>query len=269
MGCSLGLEYCILHRSCSDCNYNDTPYVPPTLTKEQEEENRRLAVLRNKLNRRRQERFMSNVLPNAVVPIIGHSDGCGFFTDKYFITAGHCLDNGPISICVDGQIYAFSKDDALILKTIDKANEKHQTGDIAIFKFNNQRYSLRINLRGIDLFDISNRFILPHYVHSSEQGENDSIFSGSKELYKFEVDTFFSPMSILEKTDYNSNSYVSHFFEAITESSLKEGSSGSPLLNAKNEVVGILVGCLDPENKPNTILFQQICSMDMELGLSW
>jgi hypothetical protein len=257
MGCKLELEYCTRSCGCNNCVYNDRPILT-TISKENEEENQRKAAIRRKIKADRRKRFIENALPKAVVPLIGNTEGCGFFIQNYFVTAGHCLENGPIAFAIDGEVFKFSKEDAIVYKTIDKNSDAIQTGDIAIFKFNKYKCCLQ---RG-DLYNLLDKhrpYILPHYVHTvTNHGNNSSIFQNNTEKWELAVDRFSYSASIIHKVE-GSNSYVSYFFEAYTDAIISEGCSGSPLIDCNGKVVGVLVGCNNP-NKPNEILFSEFTS---------
>lgn len=249
MSCRLNLEYCTRSCGCANCIYNYSPYVPLMIPKEQEETFK-------SVEQQRMLNFREKILPKAVVPIISDTiKGCGFFTKKHFVTCGHCLDNGPIRIKVGTEYYVFSKENAVTFETIDKNSSKRQTGDIAIFECSGQEEYLKI-ANVITGVDILSDFILPSYTYSVEKNnDSNSIFSERIEKYDFRLENFTDACLILEKVNENSNSYVSCFFEAYTDSIINEGFSGSPLLDRNNNVVGILIGCLNPNKSPHIILF--------------
>lgn len=268
MACELGLEYCTRSCGCANCVHNTTrrTYV---VTPEEEKRNNEMVANMRAAEKKRHIHFINEILPHTIVPLLDDNDGCGFFVKGYFLTAGHCLNAGFIRFRYNQKDYIFRKEDAVYFKTIDKDSTKTQTGDIAIFKFEDPTHYLNIgdDLNSLDLFSESSSLILPHYIHKVEQiNKGTSIFNVPKERYVLEIDKFQYYDSILEKIE-GKNNYVSYMFEASTDAIIQAGSSGSPLINRDHEVVGLLIGCRDFNNKPNVILFNHLQSYRYMLRL--
>lgn len=192
----------------------------------------------------RLQHLQNNILPYTLINLIGNQDGNGFLIKGYFITAGHCLSCGSVSFIYNKTKYTFKKEDAIFfLSDIDSS--EIPMGDIAIFKFENNDKYLEVAPNSYEL-ENSTKLILPHYIHETWNTQN--IFINNEKIY-LGVDSFIFNSVIKD---------APNFFESSTTSLIKEGSSGSPLLNENFEIVGILVGCLRPNEKPNMILFNDI-----------
>lgn len=268
MACELGLEYCTRSCGCANCEYNNSRTIH-VVTPEEEKRNEEIVAHLRAIEKERHLHFVNEILPRSIVPLLDEHDGCGFFVKGYFLTAGHCLNAGYIHFRYNHKDYIFTKEDAVYFKTIDTESMETQTGDIAIFKFEDATHCLSIgdDLNTLDIFSESSNLFLPHYVHKVEQsGDCKSIFNIPKESYVLEIDEFQYYDSILEKID-GTNSYVSHMFEASTDALIRGGSSGSPLINHNHEVVGLLIGCRDFNNRPNIILFNHLQGYRYMLGL--
>lgn len=187
--------------------------------------------------------LQNDILPNTIINFIGNQDGNGFLIKNYFITAGHCLSGGSVCFMYNKTKYTFKKEDAIFFIS-DIDSTERPMGDIAIFKFKNEKY-LEVAPNSYEL-EKSSKLILPHYIHETWPVQN--VFSNN-ERFCLKVD-LFSFNSIIKEAP--------NFFESSTTSQIKEGSSGSPLLNENFEIVGILVGCLNPKENPNMILFNDI-----------
>lgn len=266
MACELNLEYCMRSCGCANCIHNTANRGPVYISPEQEAKNRELALKTKKARNLRHRMFIEKTLPKVVVPLIGNTDGNGFFIKNHFATAAHCLDNGPIQICYEGEIYTFKKEDAVIFETIDKTSNKIQRGDIAIFKFDKPKVYLKIGQQLNTLDTLHTKLYLAYYKHISLKSDIDSIFSYN-DKYELEIERFSFAESILHKSDTSSNSYYSYMFESYTDATIREGSSGSPLLNEDHQVVGLLIGCRRPESHPNFILFQHMHTFEYQLEL--
>lgn len=267
MACELNLEFCTRSGGCSNCIHN-TDRGPTYISPEQEERNKEYAQKIRAGRALRHKRFVEKFLPKVVVPLLGNTDGNGFFIKGYFVTAAHCLDNGPISFIYKGEKYTFDKRDAVVFETIDTSSEDIQTGDIAIFPFDKADSYLTIGQDLSILDSIKPGPILAHYKHTSEARTTNSIFSPSEEKYELCIDKFSSfANSILHKCNDHSNTYISYFFESETQASISEGSSGAPLLNDNHKVIGMLIGCRRPDTHPNLILFQHLQRFEYQLGL--
>ena len=268
MACELGLEYCTRSCGCANCEFNTSRTIH-VVTPEEEKRNNEMVAHLKAIEKERHLHFIKEILPHTLVPLLDDNDGCGFFVKGYFLTAGHCLNAGHIHFRYNHKDYIFTKEDAVYFKTIDKESKDIQTGDIAIFKFEDSTHFLNIgnDLNTLDMFSESSNLFLPHYVHKVEHsGDGKSIFNVPKESYVLEIDKFQYYDSILEKID-GKNNYVSHMFEASTDASIRGGSSGSPLINHDHEVVGLLIGCRDFNNRPNLILFNHLQGYKYMLGL--
>lgn len=274
---SCGLEYCTRSCGCANCVYNTSRTIH-VVTPEEERRNKEIVANFRAAEKERHTHFINEILPHTIVPLLDDNDGCGFFVKGYFFTAGHCLDAGYIHFKYNDKDYRFTKDDAVYFETIDTKSKGIQTRDIAIFKFEEATHYLNIgndlnildfisdssdfNFIQPDLSDLilpeSSELILPHYIHKVERcRESKSVFNTPKESYVLIIDKFQYIDSILEKIE-GENHYVSYMFEASTDASIRGGSSGSPLINSDHNVVGLLIGCRDFNNKPNIILFNHL-----------
>lgn len=266
MACELNLEYCTRSCGCANCIYNTANRGPVYISPEQEARNRELAQKHKNARALRHRKFIEKTLPKVVVPLIGDTDGNGFFIKNHFVTAAHCLENGPIQIFYEGEIYTFKKEDAVIFETIDKSSDEIQRGDIAIFKFEKPKIYLQIGPQLNSIDTLYTKLLLAYYKHISLKGDSDSIFSYN-DKYELQTEKFSFSDSILIKSETGSNSYYSYMFEANTDASIREGCSGSPLLNEEHQVVGLLIGCRRPESHPNLILFQHMQTFEYQLNL--
>ena len=184
--------------------------------------------------------FRTNILPaTLILHDKEYEYGNGFLIKDYFITAGHCLNNGPIIFEYNNIEYSFDKNDAIFFKS--NIYSTCPTGDIAIFKFKNEKY-LEVAPNSYEL-EKSTKLILAHYTKPAQY------ICSKNEKKCLDVDLFTFNTIIKE---------APNFFESSTTAKISGGSSGSPLLNENLEVVGILVGCLNSTEKPNVILFNDI-----------
>lgn len=261
MGCDLQLEYCTRSCGCANCIHNSSRRVQVEYSEIdpmefwREEELRRMDIDKNVIPKRKEH--LREIASATVVPLLGDNvDGNGFFIFRHFVTAAHCLDNGPIQFKYKDRMYTFQKEDAVIFHAIDKTSEEPQVGDIAIFKFDEAEEYLSIgrDMSAIDTI-FPEKLLLPHYRREDISSGEASIFATSETRYILEIDEFVYEDSILE--EIRPGTYISHMFQARTNVVLKEGSSGSPLINKNNEVVGMLIGCLHPSD-PYCILFQHL-----------
>lgn len=167
---------------------------------------------------------------NYIVPIVEHSPkGCGFLIPNYFITAGHIFDDtDTISIIYKGEYYSFHKSDAVYLETPKVGLSSEEAQDIAVFKFQFNNSPLRLCKSLPNLNTLLKCYSL---IPVTDKDPYTLLVTNCK----------------VTRTLYN-------FFECTTDITLKEGTSGSPLID-DNIVYGILSGCLDPLNNPETILF--------------
>ena len=169
-------------------------------------------------------------LKKFIIPIVDESPkACGFLIPNYFITAGHVFDNSDsIKIFFDGDYYSFHKSEAVYLRTPKESANSEDAQDVAIFKF--------------------------HSIDSplSLCGPMPQVIPPIK-CYSLIPVTGQNPY-ILQITECQIKRTLYNFIECSSNLSLKEGTSGSPLI-ADNIVYGILSGCMDPLNNPETILF--------------
>lgn len=166
-----------------------------------------------------------------IVPFVDNEvKGCGFFIRDYFITAGHMFEKAEsLTIFFNGQYHTFNKCDAIYLKSIKEDTTSELTQDIAIFKF-----------EGVD----SPLKLCGHMPYVNTVLTNYSFIPTVGQLNPF--DMLITECQVLH-TLFN-------FFECKTDTILKEGSSGSPLI-ADDVVYGILSGCINEAKYPENILF--------------
>ena len=227
MSCLLNREYCFQGGGCGDCPYNSAKYQPVS------------TLSQKKIDALEKERksFLKNILPQTVVPLIGNVSGNGFFIKDYFVTAGHCLNDGSIQIFYDGQQYTFKKEEAIILRTIDPDSDSAPTSkeDIAVFKFDKAKCFLEIgskyNLKDRDVLQLA------HYIRNTNNSK--SIFKSTTEEFEYKRIPFrFLNWDYELLSKILSDGYTC--FEASTHRAISEGFSGSPLIDRNNRVVGVL-----------------------------
>lgn len=260
MPCTLNLEYCTRSCGCANCPYNESKLPEYVGTKEWIYQNNEIKKETENNRNSKQSYFFENIIPKCVKPLL-NVDGVGFFIKNYFITAGHSLaEDGYIKINHQGQEMIFHQKDAVILHTIDCESEEEQLGDIAIFRCVVGAPYLQIGMEPDEfhytIFDKS--LWIASYEHKSINNSsvsNSPLLSPPIEIRELTISKAKDPSLLLIKSD---NSYHSNFFEVTTEKMYGPGASGSPIFNEDNEVIGLLVGCRNPIESPNIILFHPL-----------
>ncbi len=271
MACSLNLEYCTRGGGCSNCPHNineGRKYLDIDWQKECE----RADMVEKENIRMRQESFISSVLPQCLVPLL-NVDGVGFFIDNHFVTCGHCLEEGDgiVKISYEGKLITFHAEDAIIYDVIDPQSEEEPDGDIAIFAFKGVKSFLKV---GVDPFESqlsssNQNLLIASIEHKCEEpyevGGNSHLLVSSIEKYELTI----SEANDMNLLDFDKeNPFGSKFFEVKTEKTFGPGVSGSPIFDENYEVLGLLVGCRNPQSAPNTILFHSLAWHGYSLGLS-
>lgn len=152
-------------------------------------------------------------------------EGCGVIVDDLFITAGHVIEMSlNPNVEIEGERYPLVEDEALY---IDTNKTGSCTGyDLAIFRFKEVNSPLLLT----DIFP----------------SEGDQLLSCS---YKT-LPIGSSYQECLGKV----MQHYENYFECNFETSLSEGSSGSPVFDGE-KVVGILYGDREGKESSNKVLF--------------
>ena len=269
MACELKLESCTRSCGCTNCPHNINEVGSYIGSAEWQQECDRInKEYQDKKNLERKH-FIKGILPQCVFPLI-NVDGVGFFIKDHFVTCGHCLKDGYVKIVYEGRELILRKEDALVYLTIDPKSVDEQYGDIAIFPAKGIRNFLKIGAEPDEfkytVFD--KQLMIATIEHKCDYPMSDNvspIFAPPME--KFELTTSNAKeLSIIGHTK-KEGSYVSNFFEVCTNKLFSHGASGSPIFNEDNEVLGLLIGCLNPESEPYRILFHPLARYEYGLGL--
>lgn len=164
----------------------------------------------------------------------------------------------------------FRKEDASVYHTIDPKSDDEQYSDIAIFPMKGIRKFIKIGAEPDEFqYTIFDKILMIASIeHKCERPSSDNvspIFAPPIEKYEL-ITSRAKELSIIGFTN-KEGSYVSNFFEVFTEKRFGPGASGSPIFNEDNEVLGLLVGCRNPQSAPNIILFQPLARYEYGLGL--
>lgn len=267
MACELNLEYCTRSSGCANCPHNIGEKNNYIGSIEWLQENDRLNRELQEKKRLEDKYFVEEILSQCVVPLL-NVDGVGFFIKDHFVTCGHCLMDGYVKIFHQGKEKIFQKEDAIILYTIDTQSESEQYGDIAIFPTNESKYCLDIGMEPDEFhYSIFDKPLwIATYQHNSIEKPhtaNTPLLSPSVESYKL---TLIEAKELHQLTVKSDNSYYTNFFEVTTDTVLDPGVSGSPIFNEDKEVLGLLVGCRNPDKTPRIILFHPLYRYKWSLG---
>ena len=267
MACELNLEYCTRSSGCANCPHNIGEQNNYIGSIEWQQENDQLYRELQEKKRLEDNYFVTEILSQCVVPLL-NVDGVGFFIKDHFVTCGHCLLDGYVKIFHQGKELIFKKEDAIIFHTIDTQSEDEQYGDVAIFPTNESKHCLKIGMEPDEfhysIFDKSLWIVT--YQHKSIENPNTTnspLFSSSFESYELKL---IEAKELYQLTVKSDNSYHTNFFEVTTDKVLGPGVSGSPIFNENNEVLGLLVGCRNPDKSPRTILFHPLYRYMWSLG---
>lgn len=145
-----------------------------------------------------------------IIPVFSTNnvDGCGFFIDNFFITAGHIISmaENPFILLSGKKVY-------LEKPLYFEVNKDYTGHDLAIFSIPSVKSDLRL--------------------FQEEIKPGTTLVSIS-----FKEGMCGTVLCECNATVYDFN--IGNYFGAITDMNLKEGSSGSPVLIG-NEVAGILI----------------------------
>lgn len=278
MACALNRDYCTRSSGCSNCPHNingGRRYLDIDWEKECERADREEQD-RIKL---KQQFFINDKLPQCVVPLL-NVDGVGFFIENHFVTCGHCLEQGGgvVKIFFEGKMMAFHTEDAVINRVIHSQLDEKIIGDVAIFPMSGVKNYFKI---GVDPYMYlmgsfyEQSLTIASIAHKCDNISNtvmSPFFTSPEEKYQLTTSNA-EDMSLLaiDKNDPSgfclNDSFESSFFEVHTENALGPGTSGSPIFNEYNEVLGLLVGCRNPNTAPNVILFDSLNKYGCHLGL--
>ena len=165
-----------------------------------------------------------------IVPIFGQAQqGCGFFVGNYFITGYHVIEEyeKPLYIWFDSKKYVLDKNKAI------KTSCSRTNSDFAVFSF--EKIDSPLELADYE----------PAFGQMLHCITYDTIVAKNSKP---------NLLDIFAKTDHvekKSTSVVvreekqGDFFACDTESVLREGNSGCPVLDTNNKIVGLLVGGTD------------------------
>lgn len=269
MACELKLESCIRSCGCTNCPHNINEVGSYIGSAEWQQDCDRINNEYQDKKILERKHFIKEILPKCVFPLI-NVDGVGFFIKDHFVTFGHCLKDGYVKIVYDERELIFQKEDSLIYLTIDPKSDDEQYGDIAIFPAKGIRNFLKIGTEPDEFkYTVFDKLLMIATIeHKCDYPMPDNvspIFAPPME--KFELTTSSAKeLSIIGHTK-KEGSYVSNFFEVCTEKLFGPGASGSPIFNEDNEVLGLLIGCLNPESEPYKILFHPLARYEYGLGL--
>ena len=163
--------------------------------------------------------FEKNIYP--------YEGGNGFLVGKYFVTAGHCVEKSKPYVRINDKLIRLSN--PLIC-----LNDNNCDGfDIAIFEMDCEESPLRFSKIEIQKNDLlrCETYRLEYVV---EKGQ--SIFERQEKV----ISHFISTQAHIY-VDKDGDFREGNYFCFITEKSLMQGSSGSPIFRG-NEVVGIMHG---------------------------
>lgn len=174
-----------------------------------------------------------SIISNFIVPIMGQAQqGCGFFVGNYFITAGHVIEEStkPLSVKYEGRDHILDKRNAIKICYSEQLTTDEDAADFAIFEVCGVNSPLKLAsykpIQGQKLCCITYDTI----VTKDETSVLPTIFAVSERIERVVVKA-----NVREET-------LGNFFACDTKPILKKGNSGSPLLDADSNVVGILRG---------------------------
>ena len=176
---------------------------------------------------------------------IGDEDGCGVFVGDLFITAGHCLEDDPtIKFTFEGVTHVLNREDALFRVF----NEKDPNGlDLAIFRVPGIMSPLKFEKYTPKLGDKLKSISYRHWEENDETGLGTIIH-----------------YDIIDCIAESSGDVEGNYYAALTDVSLKPGSSGSPAF-LDGKIVGILHG---GNNKGNNEPYNKALPLNMCYYLS-
>lgn len=157
----------------------------------------------------------------------GTSNGVGFFVGNLFITAGHVFNEGQThSIYFNGQRIVLNTSEAIFFKSPNGDFFSQDIPDVAIFNCAGVNSPLifaeDMPIVGQELTNVSRRRVIVDDSHSGFP----SIFT-KKEV--IQIHTCIGKVT-----------HTTGYCECYTDKILREGDSGSPLMNG-NTVYGILI----------------------------
>lgn len=183
---------------------------------------------------------MEKVFEKFILPIesIAHA-GCGFFVDNLFVTAGHVAVNNelPLTIYFNGKTVKLDKSNLLFARYVDNEPNPEDNIDVALFKVEGVNSPLKLaDYRP----KAGEQYVCYSFndevFHLNQQGV-PAIFSSYDQIVPVST-----PVKVLDKTD-------GKFFGCESEKVLQRGNSGSPLIDAEGNVVGILHGGVPDTNQ--------------------
>lgn len=168
-----------------------------------------------------------------VVPVMGLAQqGCGFFVGNYFITAGHVIGDGEFSpsIVFEGKRIVLDKNKALKVCYSEQISGDESESDFAVFAVDGINSPLKL----ADYKPLAGQ-VLRCITYDTVVQKDE--MHGTLEIFatKEEIVTVNCTATVREET-------LGNFFACDTDSILKKGNSGSPVIDSDNNVVGILRG---------------------------
>lgn len=185
-------------------------------------------------------------LENYIVPIMRQAQvGCGFFIENLLFTAGHVVENSdtPLTVWFEGKKILLDTKNAIKVCCTKEINEDENCADFAVFRVDNVDSPLRFADYkppfGQELLCVTYNTI----VAKDESCDTLTIFACKEKKEKVQI-----PAIVSGETCGN-------YFVCNTKTVLKEGNSGSPLLDSENRVVGVLCG---GTSIPECCIFQYV-----------
>jgi len=168
-----------------------------------------------------------------IVPVFSEAQaGCGFFTDNYFITSGHVTvrANLPLVIYYQGKRIRLDMSNMVECHYCHPLTAESSCFDYAVFKVDGIDSPLRISDHKPQEGEVYFCHTFNEEVTKNPQPGIPDIFTSCDEIVSLATEA-----TIRKEVQGN-------FFAADSKEILKEGNSGSPLLDSEGRVVGILQG---------------------------
>ena len=172
-----------------------------------------------------------------IFPINGAFEGTGVLVGSLFITAGHVVKgfNRPY-VFISSKKYYLSQENNLFLD--DNTCKSSMCYDLAVFRLDGVISPL---LLADYIPNKCDELVSLSHHTTCERKEGVGVFQNTIES-QLEI----MAGKVIEIHDY--------YFECLMNGTLREGRSGSPLMNG-NKVVGILIGDTDGKEVSNTVLY--------------